>query len=70
MVILRDVEERRRAEKTLPPAAAEAPTSEEIKASHNFERSSAPAVRAVRAAGRSVAATDSTVLILGETGNG
>ena len=72
-LILRDVDERRRAEAELRELALQNEyLQEEIKQAHNFEEivgQSTP-LNEVLEQVRLVAATDSTVLILGETGTG
>jgi PAS domain S-box-containing protein len=72
-VILRDIDERRRAEEELKHLSLHNEyLQEEIKAEHNFEEivGGSPALSAVLDKVRLVAGTDSTVLILGETGTG
>jgi len=72
-LILRDVDERRRAEAELRELGLQNEyLQEEIKQAHNFEEivGQSAALNAVLNKVRLVAATDSTVLILGETGTG
>src|SRR5262249_48749828 len=72
-LILRDVDERRRAEAELRELALQNEyLQEEIKQTHNFEEivGESAALNEVLDQVRLVAATDSTVLILGETGTG
>jgi formate hydrogenlyase transcriptional activator len=72
-LILRDIEERRRAEDALRQLSLQNDyLREEIKASHNFGEivGHSRALAEVVDKGRLVAATDSSVLILGETGVG
>ncbi len=72
-LILRDVDDRRRAEAELQQLGLQNEyLQEEIKQSHNFEEivGQSPALNAVLDKVRLVAATDSTVLILGDTGTG
>lgn len=72
-LILRNVEERLAAEQRIVHLTREASyLSEELKSLHSFERivgSSAALLRALRALDQ-VAATDTTLLLLGETGTG
>jgi formate hydrogenlyase transcriptional activator len=72
-LILRDVEERRRAEEELGRLHREAQyLQDEIRAVHNFEDivGQSPRLRAALEQVALVAGTDSSVLILGETGTG
>ena len=72
-LILRDVEERLTAEQRIVTLTREARyLSEELKALHNFERivGSSASLRRVLRAVDDVAATNTTVLLLGETGTG
>jgi formate hydrogenlyase transcriptional activator len=72
-LILRDIDERRRAEEELRHLSLHNEyLREEIKAEHNFEEivGGSPALGEVLDKVRLVAGTNSTVLILGETGTG
>lgn len=72
-LILRDIDERRRAEAELLSLGLQNEyLQEEIKQAHNFDEivGRSPALNAVLEQVRLVAPTDSTVLIVGETGTG